>query len=135
MARLMVSELAMHNERAIGLKKVERLAFLEIKMSEVELRERELAMQEYRQRHEDKMFYMQPYDHLTGDALNRMEALRAKIKANTYPEGSPCQPRIDASMRQNPTDSHFEGKPPRRDSNLRPLACGNNLPKDTFGGH
>ncbi|GKD78437.1 hypothetical protein Tco_1341058 [Tanacetum coccineum] len=45
-----------------------------------------------------------------------------------------CQPRIDASMWQNPTDSHLEGKPQRRDSNLRPLACGNNLPKDTLGG-
>ncbi|GJW61246.1 RADIALIS-like protein 1 [Tanacetum coccineum] len=53
---------------------------------------------------------------------------------STYPEGSPCQPRIDASMGQNPTDSHLEGKPPWRDSNLRPLACGNNLPKNTLGG-
>ncbi|GJV24908.1 hypothetical protein Tco_1377603 [Tanacetum coccineum] len=53
---------------------------------------------------------------------------------NTYLEGSPCQPRIDASMGQNPTDSHLEGKPLRRDSNLRPLACGNNLPKNTLGG-
>nr|GFA40801.1 hypothetical protein [Tanacetum cinerariifolium] len=26
----------------------------------------------------------------------------------TYSEGSPCQPRIDASMGQNPTDSHLE---------------------------
>ncbi|GKC52785.1 zinc finger, CCHC-type containing protein [Tanacetum coccineum] len=47
--------------------------------------------------------------------------------------GSPCQPRIDASIGQNPTDSHIEGKPPRRDSNLGPLACGNNIPKDTLG--
>ncbi|GJV63533.1 RNA-directed DNA polymerase, eukaryota, reverse transcriptase zinc-binding domain protein [Tanacetum coccineum] len=53
LARLMVSELAMHNERAI----------------------------EYIQRQEDMRFYMQPYDHLTGDALNHMEALRAEIKA------------------------------------------------------
>nr|GFA50597.1 putative leucine-rich repeat protein, plant-type [Tanacetum cinerariifolium] len=28
-----------------------------------------------------------------------------------------------------------EGKPPRRGLNPRPLACGNNLPKVTFGGH
>ncbi|GKB16942.1 hypothetical protein Tco_0850865 [Tanacetum coccineum] len=35
-------------------------------------------------------------------------------------------------MRQNLIDSHLEGKPPRRDSNLRPLACGNNIPKDTL---
>ncbi|GKB71675.1 RNA-directed DNA polymerase, eukaryota [Tanacetum coccineum] len=52
----------------------------------------------------------------------------------TYPEGSLCQPRIDASMGQNPTDSHLEGKPPRKDSNMRPLVCGNNLPKDTLSG-
>ncbi|GKD87422.1 secoisolariciresinol dehydrogenase-like protein [Tanacetum coccineum] len=37
-------------------------------------------------------------------------------------------------MGQNPTDSHLEGKLLRRDSNLRHLACGNNLLKDTFGG-
>ncbi|GJR93029.1 hypothetical protein Tco_0265203 [Tanacetum coccineum] len=47
---------------------------------EMECRERELTMQEYRQRQEDIRFYMQPYDHLTGDALNHIEALRA-IKA------------------------------------------------------
>ncbi|GJW72736.1 hypothetical protein Tco_0132106 [Tanacetum coccineum] len=35
----------------------------------------------YRQRKEDIRFYMQPYDHLTRDALIHMEALRAKIKA------------------------------------------------------
>nr|GEW71182.1 hypothetical protein [Tanacetum cinerariifolium] len=28
-----------------------------------------------------------------------------------------------------------EGKPPRRGLNPRPLACGNNLPKFTLGGH
>nr|GEX49123.1 dolichyl-diphosphooligosaccharide--protein glycosyltransferase subunit 4A [Tanacetum cinerariifolium] len=28
-----------------------------------------------------------------------------------------------------------EGKPPRRGLNPRPLACGNNLPKVTLGGH
>ncbi|GKB67805.1 U1 small nuclear ribonucleoprotein C-like protein [Tanacetum coccineum] len=54
--RLMVSELAMHNGRAIGMKKEERLAFMEIKRRE-------------------------PYEHLTGDALARMEALRAEIEA------------------------------------------------------
>ncbi|GKC63610.1 reverse transcriptase domain-containing protein [Tanacetum coccineum] len=48
---------------------------------EVEYRERELAMQEYKQRQEYIRFYMQPYDHLTGDALNHMEAIRAEIKA------------------------------------------------------
>ncbi|GJY85007.1 RNA-directed DNA polymerase, eukaryota, reverse transcriptase zinc-binding domain protein [Tanacetum coccineum] len=38
------------------------------------------------------------------------------------------------NMSKNLTDSHLEGKLSRRDSNLRPLACGNNLPKDTLGG-
>nr|GFA70039.1 hypothetical protein [Tanacetum cinerariifolium] len=51
----------------------------------------------------------------------------------TYIEGSHCQPRIDASMGQNPTDSNLEGKLPWKDSNLRPLACGNNLPNVTLG--
>ncbi|GJZ15428.1 hypothetical protein Tco_0551105 [Tanacetum coccineum] len=46
LARFMVSELAMHNERAIEMKKEERLAFLEIIRREVECREREFAMQE-----------------------------------------------------------------------------------------
>ncbi|GJY46293.1 zinc finger BED domain-containing protein RICESLEEPER 2-like protein [Tanacetum coccineum] len=46
LARLMFSELAMHNQRAIRMKKEECLAFLEIKRMEVECRERELKMQE-----------------------------------------------------------------------------------------
>ncbi|GKE71123.1 hypothetical protein Tco_1529195 [Tanacetum coccineum] len=79
-ARLMVSELAMHNERAIEMKKEERLAFLKIKRREVECRERELAMQEYQQRQKEIMFYMQPYDHLTGVARRQMEETRAGIK-------------------------------------------------------
>ncbi|GKD79352.1 hypothetical protein Tco_1341973 [Tanacetum coccineum] len=49
LARLMVSELAMHTKR------------------------------EDRQPQEEIRFYMQPYDHLTGDALAHMEAPRAKI--------------------------------------------------------
>nr|GEX70014.1 hypothetical protein [Tanacetum cinerariifolium] len=79
--RLMVSEMATQNERAIEMQKEERLAFLEIKMREVKCRERELANQEYRQRQEDIRFYLQPYDHLIGDAPYSIEALRAKIKA------------------------------------------------------
>ncbi|GJY17370.1 integrase, catalytic region, zinc finger, CCHC-type containing protein [Tanacetum coccineum] len=86
LARLMVSELAMHNERAIGMKKEERLAILEIKRREVKCRERELAMQEYRKRQEDIRFYMQAYDHLTKDAPTHIEALRAEIKASLIPE-------------------------------------------------
>ncbi|GJV27619.1 retrotransposon protein, putative, ty1-copia subclass [Tanacetum coccineum] len=46
LARLMFSELAMHNQRAIRMKKEKCLAFLEIKRREVECRERELKMQE-----------------------------------------------------------------------------------------
>ncbi|GJS46764.1 hypothetical protein Tco_0596885 [Tanacetum coccineum] len=52
-----------------------RLAFLEIKRREVECREREIKQQDMR-------FYLQPYDHLTGDKRNAMEEMRAKIKAN-----------------------------------------------------
>ncbi|GKC60653.1 hypothetical protein Tco_1088251 [Tanacetum coccineum] len=81
LARLMISEQAMHNERAIGMKKEERLTFMEIKRRDVELREREVAMLEYRQRQEDTRFFMQPFEHLTMHALARMEALRAQIKA------------------------------------------------------
>ncbi|GJS80503.1 hypothetical protein Tco_0730384 [Tanacetum coccineum] len=79
-ARLMVSELAMHSERAIEMQKEERKSFLEIKRREVECLAHELEIQEYRQRQEDTRFYMQQYDHLTGDALNHMEALRTEIK-------------------------------------------------------
>ncbi|GKE33792.1 hypothetical protein Tco_1453114, partial [Tanacetum coccineum] len=50
LARLMVT--VMENQE-----KEERLAFLEIKLREVECRERELANQEYRQRREDIRFY------------------------------------------------------------------------------
>ncbi|GKC59687.1 hypothetical protein Tco_1087285 [Tanacetum coccineum] len=39
LARLMVSELAMHNERSMSMKKEEHLAFLEIRKREVEIRE------------------------------------------------------------------------------------------------
>ncbi|GJZ52862.1 zinc finger BED domain-containing protein RICESLEEPER 2-like protein [Tanacetum coccineum] len=56
LARLMASEMATENERAIEMQKEERLAFLEIKRRE-------------------------PYDHLIGDARAAMEALRAEIKA------------------------------------------------------
>ncbi|GJV01572.1 hypothetical protein Tco_1335141 [Tanacetum coccineum] len=81
LARLMVSELAMHNKRAFEMKKEECFAFLEIKRREVECGERELVLHNYRQRQEHIRFYMQPYDHLTVDALNHLEALRAEIKA------------------------------------------------------
>ncbi|GJX05357.1 hypothetical protein Tco_0191273 [Tanacetum coccineum] len=54
--------------------KEERLAFLEIKRREVECREREIEQQDMR-------FYLQPYDHLTGDQRKAMDEIRAKIKA------------------------------------------------------
>nr|GEZ40695.1 hypothetical protein [Tanacetum cinerariifolium] len=81
LARLMVFELEMQNKHAIKIKKEERLAFLEIKRKKVKCHEQELSMQEYKQRQEDIRFYMQPYDHLTTDALAHIEALRAEIKA------------------------------------------------------
>ncbi|GJR72345.1 glutathione S-transferase T3-like protein [Tanacetum coccineum] len=66
LARLMVTEMA-------SQEKEERLAFLKIKMREVECRERKIEQQ-------DMMFYLQPYDHLTGDQRNAMDEIRAKIK-------------------------------------------------------
>ncbi|GKE45759.1 hypothetical protein Tco_1473043 [Tanacetum coccineum] len=81
LARLMVSELATQSEIAMAMKKEEHATFLEIKMREVECRERENAMQEYIQHQEDIRFYMQPSDHLIRDALRHMKALRPDIKA------------------------------------------------------
>nr|GEX33296.1 hypothetical protein [Tanacetum cinerariifolium] len=66
--------------------------------------------------------------------IERYVACNGESERHTYPEGSPCQPQIDASMGQNLTDSHLEGNPSRRDLNLRHLACGNNHSKDTLGG-
>ncbi|GKD50585.1 hypothetical protein Tco_1279561 [Tanacetum coccineum] len=37
--------------------------------------------QEYRARQEDIRFYLQPYDHLTGDQRMAMDEARAAIKA------------------------------------------------------
>ncbi|GJV46421.1 putative reverse transcriptase domain-containing protein [Tanacetum coccineum] len=73
LAKLMVTEMA-------SQEKEERLAFSEIKRREVECHEREVRNQEYRQRQEDIRFYLQPYDHLTGDARMAMEELRMEIK-------------------------------------------------------
>ncbi|GJS04640.1 hypothetical protein Tco_0321148 [Tanacetum coccineum] len=67
LARLMVTEMTTQE-------KEERLAFLDIKMREVECREREMEQQDMR-------FYLKPYDHLTGDQRNAMDEIRAKIKA------------------------------------------------------
>ncbi|GJW57422.1 hypothetical protein Tco_0104153 [Tanacetum coccineum] len=65
LARLMISELTTKNKTAMAIKKEECATFLEIKMREVECYEREIAMQEYKQRQEELRFYMQPFDHLT----------------------------------------------------------------------
>ncbi|GJV85804.1 hypothetical protein Tco_1525702 [Tanacetum coccineum] len=68
--------------RAAGKKiKEECLAFIEIKMREVECRKREVAAQEYRARQEDIRFYLQSYDHLTGDQRMAMDEAMAAIKA------------------------------------------------------
>ncbi|GJT64414.1 hypothetical protein Tco_1015894 [Tanacetum coccineum] len=67
MARLMVTEMT-------AQEKEERLAFLDIKRREVECREPELEQQDMR-------FYLQPYDHLTGDQRKAMDEIRAKTKA------------------------------------------------------
>ncbi|GJT74565.1 hypothetical protein Tco_1041290 [Tanacetum coccineum] len=48
---------------------------------EVECHERELEAQEYRQRQEDIMLYLYPYDHLTWEQRMAMEEARAEIKA------------------------------------------------------
>ncbi|GKC17163.1 glutathione S-transferase T3-like protein [Tanacetum coccineum] len=66
-ARLMVTEMT-------AQEKEDCLAFLEIKRREVECREREIEQQDMR-------FYLQPYDHLSGDQRNAMDEIRAKIKA------------------------------------------------------
>ncbi|GKC91284.1 gamma-glutamyltranspeptidase 1 [Tanacetum coccineum] len=68
LARLMVTEMG-------AQEKEERLAFLDIKMREVECREQEIEQQDMR-------FYLQPYDHLVGDQRKAMDEIRAKIKAN-----------------------------------------------------
>nr|GFA40154.1 hypothetical protein [Tanacetum cinerariifolium] len=53
LAMLMVFELATQTENAMAVKKEEQSTYMEIKRREVECRERENAMQEYRQRQED----------------------------------------------------------------------------------
>ncbi|GJS57465.1 hypothetical protein Tco_0652249 [Tanacetum coccineum] len=73
LARLMVTEMTTHETE-------QREIFLEIKRREVECREREIATQEYRQEQEDVRFYLQSYDHLTGDQRKAVNEIRAKIK-------------------------------------------------------
>ncbi|GJV21184.1 hypothetical protein Tco_1370204 [Tanacetum coccineum] len=46
----------------------------------MECQEREVAAQEYRARQKDIRFYLQPYDHLTGEQRMSMDEARAAIK-------------------------------------------------------
>ncbi|GKD62337.1 hypothetical protein Tco_1299846, partial [Tanacetum coccineum] len=71
LARLMVTEVTTQE-------KEQRDAFIKIKRKEVKCRERELATQEYRQRQEDIRFYLQPYDHLTGEQRMAMAFLNIR---------------------------------------------------------
>ncbi|GJS82765.1 ALP1-like protein [Tanacetum coccineum] len=59
----------------------QREAFIELKMREVECREREIAAMEYRAKQENMKLYLQPYDHFTGEQRLAWDAIRAKIKA------------------------------------------------------
>nr|GEU43259.1 hypothetical protein [Tanacetum cinerariifolium] len=59
----------------------QREAFLEIKRREVKCHERDIAAQEYRQRQKDIRFYLQPYDHVTGEQRMAMDEVRVEIKA------------------------------------------------------
>ncbi|GJT11888.1 hypothetical protein Tco_0858930 [Tanacetum coccineum] len=79
-------------------------AYLEIKMREVECREREVAATEYRREQEDIRFYLQPYDHFIGEQRMTMDAVRAKIKAKyNLP--------LDRSMN---SDKYLEGQSMQR---------------------
>ncbi|GJR30885.1 ferredoxin, root R-B1-like protein, partial [Tanacetum coccineum] len=66
LAKLMVTEMT-------AQEKEERLAFLYIKRREVDCRERELEQQDMR-------FYLQPYDHLTGDQQNAMDEIEQRSR-------------------------------------------------------
>nr|GEY65037.1 hypothetical protein [Tanacetum cinerariifolium] len=74
LARLMVTEMT-------AQEKEERLVFIEINGREVECREREVAVPGYRARQKDIRFYLQLYDHLTGDQRMAMDKSRVAIKA------------------------------------------------------
>ncbi|GKC26748.1 putative reverse transcriptase domain-containing protein [Tanacetum coccineum] len=78
LARLMVTEMTTQE-------KEQRDAFIKIKRREVKCRERELATQEYRQRQEDIRFYLQPYDHLTGE--QRMAMMIGDYKVEMMNDG------------------------------------------------
>nr|GEY43858.1 hypothetical protein [Tanacetum cinerariifolium] len=71
--RLMVTEMT-------AQEKEQREAFLEIKRRDVECCELEIAAKEYRQQQKDIRFYLQPYDHLTGDQRMAMNEVMEKIK-------------------------------------------------------
>nr|GEV72268.1 hypothetical protein [Tanacetum cinerariifolium] len=74
LARLVVNEMT-------AAKVEQREAFIELKMREVECREREIAATKYRAQQEDMKLYLQPYNHLTGEQRLASDEVRAKIKA------------------------------------------------------
>ncbi|GJX86067.1 hypothetical protein Tco_0336841 [Tanacetum coccineum] len=83
LARLMVNEYEMINEPYNIKKTKNQEAYLEIRTKELELKEKELRMREYEQRQKDKIFNMQPTDHLSGVNLDRalqMKRVMARLK-------------------------------------------------------
>ncbi|GJS16577.1 hypothetical protein Tco_0411049 [Tanacetum coccineum] len=74
LARLVVNEMTV-------VEVEQREAFIELKMREVECREREIAATEYRTQQKDMKLYLQPYDHFTGEQRLAWDEIRAKIKA------------------------------------------------------
>ncbi|GJU97031.1 hypothetical protein Tco_1326302 [Tanacetum coccineum] len=74
LARLVVNEMT-------TVEVEQREAFIELKMREVECREREIAATEYQAQQEDMKLYLQPYDHFTEEHRLAWDEIRAKIKA------------------------------------------------------
>nr|GEW35904.1 hypothetical protein [Tanacetum cinerariifolium] len=66
LAKLMVTEMTAQDKK-------ECLAYLDIKIRKVKCRERELEQQDMR-------FYLQPYDHLTGDQQKAMDEIRQRSR-------------------------------------------------------
>ena len=74
LAKMMISEMAQQTERDNELKRKERAEWMAIKRKEVEVNE-------YKSKQQDLMFYMQPYEHLTGEARKAVDEVRAGMKA------------------------------------------------------
>ncbi|GJS99637.1 reverse transcriptase domain-containing protein [Tanacetum coccineum] len=71
--RLMVTEMT-------AAEVAQREKFMELKMREVECREREIAAAEYQAQQEDMRLYLRPYEYLSGEQRLVMDAIRAQIK-------------------------------------------------------